>query len=44
MDSMITMLNQKSNIQDVCALVDQKANYEDTERIMSEIQTMVQKT
>ena len=44
MDSMIAMLNQKSNIQDVCALVDLKANYEDTERIMSETQMMVQKT
>ena len=34
LDSVITMVNQKSNIQDVCALVDVKANFSDTEKMI----------
>ena len=31
------IVNQKSNIQDVCALVDLKANIEDTDRMVTDI-------
>ena len=36
------MVNQKSNISDVCALVDQKANYQDTERMIQDMQMLIE--
>ena len=42
MDSVITMVNQKSNIADVCALVDQKANYLDTEKMVQDLQFVLE--